>query len=126
MTELPYTIENITLVQEFLYETKSRISNGVEITFTAKASSEISALSLDFDINVQDIESAIMDLTPENYFRGIDPSNNSDFEVCAFCTEVGENNLQIYLKYGLEVSGLQILVFSNHQPKFPISQPFKN
>ena len=35
MIELPYTVNNIKIIQEFLQETKERISNGVEITFTA-------------------------------------------------------------------------------------------
>ncbi len=36
MIELPYTADNIAIVQKFLRETKERISNGVEITFTGK------------------------------------------------------------------------------------------
>jgi hypothetical protein len=37
MIELPYTLGNIELIQEYLKETKERISNGIEITFSAKA-----------------------------------------------------------------------------------------
>lgn len=125
MTELPYTDDNIALVQEFIDETKKRNSDGVDITFTGKASSELEDLVLEFDIDASDIESAIMDLTTENYYRGIDPSVKADFKVCAFCTSIGENNIKIYLKYGLEAVGLQILLFSNHVPKYPMSQPFK-
>lgn len=126
MTELPYTIDNIILIQEFITETKKRISDGVNITFTRKASSELEDLLLEFDINATDIESAVMGLTTENYFRGIDPSGSADFNVCAFCTSVGNDNVEIYLKYGLEADGLQILLFSNHIPDYPMSQPFKN
>jgi hypothetical protein len=36
MIELPYTVDNVEIIQEFLKETKERISNGIEITFTAK------------------------------------------------------------------------------------------
>ena len=126
MTELPFTLNNISIIQDFLDETKKRISEGVEITFTKKASSELEDLALQFDIEVNDIESAILNLTTENYYRGIDPSGSADFNVCAFCTIVGDNNIKIYLKYGLEVNGLQILLFSNHQPNFPMTQPFKN
>ena len=43
---------NVALVQEFLDQTRKRISNGVEITFTKKASDELLDLMLDFDINV--------------------------------------------------------------------------
>ncbi len=74
MIELPYTVDNIKIVQEFLNETKQRISNGVEIIFTAKANAELQYLMLEYDINVIDIEYAILNLTPENYYRGIDPS----------------------------------------------------
>ena len=41
---------------------------------------------LNNDIEVDDIMEAIENLTTENYFRGIDPSPKTDFEVCAFCT----------------------------------------
>lgn len=126
MIELPYTADNISLIQEFLDETRRRISLGTEITFTRKASEELGQLVLDFDILVADIESAIENLSTDNYFRGIDPSGKGDFEVCAFCTYVGKDNVQIYLKYGLESEGLQILLFSNHVPNYPMTQPFKN
>jgi hypothetical protein len=125
MIELPYTEENIVIIQEFLKETKERISNGVEITFTAKANSELQDLMLEYDISVADIEYAILNLTTENYFRGIDPSGKGDFNVCAFRTFVGKDELEIYLKYGIEKDGLQILIFSNHIPDFPMNQPFK-
>lgn len=126
MTELPYTEDNVSILQDFLDETKKRISEGVEITFTKKASSELEDLALIYDIEVSDIEAAISNLTTENYYRGIDPFMSADFNVCAFCTIIGEDDIEIYLKYGLEVSGLQILLFSNHQPDFPMTQPFKN
>ncbi len=126
MTELPYTVENVALIQQFLDETRKRISDGVEIIFTKKANVELQDLVLDFEIELSDIEIAITNLSIENYYRGIDPSGNADFNVCAFCTFVGKNNLEIYLKYGLEVNGLQILLFSNHVPSYPMTQPFKN
>jgi hypothetical protein len=126
MKILPYTTENVALVQEFLDQTRKRISNGAEITFTKKASDELQNLMLDFDINVSDVEAAIENLSPENYFRGIDPSGGKDFNVCAFCTTVGKDKLEIYLKYGVQVAGLQILLFSNHVPDFPKNYPFKN
>jgi hypothetical protein len=126
MLELPNTAQNITLIQNFLDETRRRLIEGVEITFTGKANLELQVLVLDFDIELDDIEEAIENLTTENYYRGIDPSNSSDFNVCAFCTKIGKSNVEIYLKYGLEVSGLQILLFSNHLPKYPMAQPFKN
>ncbi|EMY82282.1 hypothetical protein pgond44_03578 [Psychroflexus gondwanensis ACAM 44] len=126
MTELTYTVNNIAVIQKFIDETKKRISDGVDITFTGKASSELGDLVLEFDIDATDIESAVMDLTTDNYYRGIDPSGRADFNVCAFCTSVGEDTVEIYLKYGLEVKGLQILLFSNHIPNYPMTQPFKN
>ncbi|WP_323033783.1 hypothetical protein [Paracoccus sp. (in: a-proteobacteria)] len=126
MTELPYTLHNVSIIQEFLDETKKRMSEGVEITFTKKASSELENLALIYDIEVNDIEAAISNLTIENYYRGVDPSGSADFNVCAFCTTFGKDDIEIYLKYGLEVHGLQILLFSNHQPNFPMTQPFKN
>lgn len=126
MSELPYTDYNIALVQEFLDETKKRISQGIEITFTNKASNELSELAIFYDIEADDIQKVIENLTTENYYRGIDPSPKTDFEVCAFCTKVGKDNLEIYLKYGLHVDGIQILLFSNHVPDHPMSQPFKN
>jgi len=126
MTELPYTIDNLNLVQEFIDETRKRIAAGVEITFSRKASSELEELALEFDIDVNDIQDAIQNLSTDNYYRGIDPSGRSDFDVCAFCTNIGSDKVQIYLKYGLQVSGLQILLFSNHKPDFPMTQPFKN
>jgi len=126
MTELPYTVDNITVIQEFIDETRKRIADGVNITFTRKASSELEDLVLEFDIDATNIESAIMGLTTEKYYRGIDPSGRADFNVCAFCTSVGDDNVEIYLKYGLEADGLQILLFSNHVPNYPMNQPFKN
>lgn len=71
MTELPYTVSNVALIQEFLDETRKRISEGIEITFTYKASVELGELALDFDIELADIENAIEDLSTENYYRGI-------------------------------------------------------
>ena len=126
MKELPYTVDNIEVIQEFIKETRERISNGVDITFTSKASSELEDLMLEYDITVGDIENSILNLTTENYYRGIDPSGNADFNVCAFRTFVGKDNVEIYLKYGLESNGLQILIFSNHIPDYPMNQPFKN
>ena len=126
MIELPYTVDNIELIQEFIYETRERISNGVTITFTGKASSELEDLMLEYDITVDDIEYTILNLSPENYYRGIDPSGSADFNVCAFRAFVGKDNVEIYLKYGLEANGLQILIFSNHIPDYPMEQPFKN
>ena len=126
MIELPNTIDNIKIIQEFLFETKKRISEGVDITFTRKAISELEEMMLDYDLNEDDIEYAILNLTPENYYRGIDPSRSADFNVCAFGVFVGSDNIEVYLKYGFEVNGLQILIFSNHMPDFPMSQPFKN
>ncbi|AWA31116.1 hypothetical protein HYN48_14020 [Flavobacterium magnum] len=126
MTVLPYTEYNISLIQEFLDETKRRLSQGIQITFTAKANLELTDLALDYDIEGEDIEHAIQNLTTENYYRGIDPSGNADFNVCAFCTFVGKDKIEIYLKYGLEANGLQILLFSNHVPDYPMTQPFKN
>ncbi len=126
MTELPYTEDNIIIIQDFLDETKRRISEGVEITFTNKANMELQDLALDFDFDVKDIELAIENLTTENYYRGIDPSGSADFNVCAFSVTIGKVDLEIYLKYGLEVDGLQILLFSNHIPNYTMTQPFKN
>lgn len=80
---------------------------------------------LEYEISVSDIEYAILNLTTENYYRGIDPSGKGDFNVCAFRTFVGKDELEIYLKYGLEKDGLQILIFSNHIPDFQMNQPFK-
>lgn len=126
MTELTYTVDNMAVIQEFIDETKKRISEAVNITFNGKASSELGDLVLEFDIDATDMESEVMDLTTDNYYRGIDPSGRADFNVCAFCTSVGENTVEIYLKYGLEAEGSQILLFSNHVPNYPMTQPFKN
>lgn len=126
MIELPYTDENVDLVQEFLNETNERIADGATLTFNTKSSNELSELALLHDITPSDILDAIQNLTTENYSRGIDPSTRGDFKICAFCTTVGSENIEVYLKYGLEIDGLQILVFSNHPPKFPMSKPFKN
>ncbi|MEL7194925.1 MAG: hypothetical protein AAFO96_20900 [Bacteroidota bacterium] len=126
MKILPYTEANVKIVQEFLDETKERISNGATITFTKKSQDELTLLNIDHDITIEDIEAAIFHLTPSNYYRGIDPSKSADFNVCAFYTEIGLERVGIYLKYGFEVKGLQILIFSNHPPKYPMDQPFKD
>lgn len=126
MKVLPYTVDNIEIIQEFLTETKTRISNGVTITFTVKASTELEDLMLDYDISADDIEYTILNLSAENYYSGIDPSKSADFNVCAFRAFVGKDNVEIYLKYGLEANGLQILISSNHIPDYPMNQPFKN
>lgn len=47
------------------------LPGGVEITFTKKASSELEDLTLEFDINVDDIENAIDNLCTEDYYRGL-------------------------------------------------------
>ena len=126
MTELTNTIENISLIQKFIDETRKRILDGVDITFTKKASSELEDLALIYDIEVGDIEYAISNLSIDNYYRGIDPSGKADFNVCAFSVQIGGDNLEIYLKYGLQVDGFQILLFSNHVPDYPMTLPFKN
>ena len=126
MTELPYTVDNIEIVQKFINETRERITNGVNITYTGKASSELEDIMLEYDITANDIEYTILNLTTDNYYRGIDPSGSADFNVCAFRTFMGKDNIEIYLKYGLEANGLQILIFSNHIPDYPMEQPFKN
>lgn len=125
MIQLPYTIDNIALIQDFIDDTRKRIAGGAEIIFTKKASSELEDLTLEYDINVNDIEYAIDNLCTEDYYRGVDPSGSADFNVCAFCTTVEKENVEIYLKYGLEVNGLQILLFSNHVPDYPMTKPFK-
>ena len=68
MTILPYTINNLVLIQEFINETRNRIADGVEITFTQKANSELEDLTLEFNIDIADIETAIANLSPENYY----------------------------------------------------------
>lgn len=55
MTELPNTTESISLIQELLNETRKRLSEGTEITFSHKANMELQVLALDFDLNVSDI-----------------------------------------------------------------------
>jgi len=126
MTILPFTELNVEIIQEFLTKTKRRISNGADLIFTGKAQSELIELNLDYNITTDNIENAILNLTTEDYFRGIDPSGQADYEICAFYARVGEENIGIYLKYGLEANGLQILIFSNHAPTYPMNQPFKN
>lgn len=123
---ITYTVDNKEIIQEFLTETRDRISNGVDITFSAKASSELEYLMLEYNITADDIEYAILNLSTENYYTGIDPSGKGDFDVCAFRTLIGKDNIEIYLKYGLETNDLQILIFSNHIPDYPMDQPFKN
>jgi len=123
---LPFTQSNVKLVQDFIDETKQRILDGITITFTNKAQTELAELSLTYDLDTDDIERAILNLTPEDYYRGIDPSGKADFDVCAFYTNIGNDKVGIYLKYGLEKRGLQILIFSNHAPAYPMNQPFKN
>ena len=125
MTELLFTVDNVIIVQSFIDETRRRISDGVQITFTKKSVLELEDLMLEFDISTADIESAIMDLDTFNYYRGIDLSGKADFNVCAFCATVGISSIEIYLKYGLESSGSQILLFSNHLPNYSMNKPFK-
>jgi hypothetical protein len=126
MIKLPNTNNNIKLVQDFIDETKKRISLGVDITFTRKATLELNNMMLEFNISLEDIENSILNLTPTNYYRGIDPSGGTDFNVCAFRVFMGNDKIEIYLKYGLEIDGLQILIFSNHLPAYPMNQPFIN
>ena len=126
MIELPYTVDNKKLVQDFIDETRKRISDGVEIKFVGRAIKDLEDLQLQYDITADDIEYAILNLTPENYYRGIDPSHQGDYDLCAFRTFVGKDKVEIYLKYGLQKTGLEVLVFSNHIPEHPMSQPFKN
>ena len=125
MIKLSNTPANIVLIQDFIDETGKRIRAGVDIEFTHKAFTELKSLMSNYDINDDDIQDAILNLTVKNYHRGIDPSANEDFNVCSFCVIIGAENVEIYLKYGLEVDGLQILLFSNHVPKYPMTKPFK-
>ena len=46
MKTLPNTNSNRTIVQAFIDETKNRIINGVDITFTSKDQSELADLNL--------------------------------------------------------------------------------
>lgn len=125
MTELKYTTDNVELIQEFLDETKRRIAKGVDLTFTNGVKDQIEDLAMDYDLDTADIIKAILDLTAENYYQGLDASPKNDYQVCAFCTTVGFEKVEIYLKYGLQKQGLEILLFSCHIPDFPITQPFK-
>jgi len=95
MKLLPNTESNIDLIQEFLSETKKRISNGTTITFTKKSQDELSILAINYNISYDDVETAIINLTPENYYRGIDPSKSADFDVCAFQTSIGSDRVEI-------------------------------
>ena len=125
MTELTYTEENVEIIQNFLDETKTRLSLGVEVTYTKKAYKELKDLSLEYDIDLNDITTAIVNLEIGNYYQGTELSFNSDFDICAFNTNVSDNNINIYLKYGLSKEGSTILVFSNHEPNHPMTTPFK-
>lgn len=62
MIQLPYTTDNVTLVQDFINETRTRIMNGQEITFSSKASQELEELALEYDITASDIEHTILNL----------------------------------------------------------------
>lgn len=81
-------------------------------------------LNVDYEISTKDIENTILNLTVEEYHARMDPSKTEDFNVGPFCSEI--DGIQIYLKYGLQDAGLQILVFSNHVPSFPMTHPIKN
>ncbi len=61
-----------------------------------------------------------------NNYEGLSQILNFRFQFCAFRAFLGQDELEIYLKYELEKDGLQILIFSNHIPNFPMNQPFKN
>lgn len=52
---------------------------------------------LEYDISIDDIEYTILNLSPENYYRGIDPSGSADFNVCAFRAFVGKDNIEIWI-----------------------------
>jgi len=125
MKKLTPTPFNMALIQSFIDRTKERIGNGTSITLTSKAQNELGELNINNGITVDDIENAILNLTTDDYHRGIDPSSQSDFEVCAFRAVIGQASIEIYLKYGLQVDGIQILVFSNHLPDYPMSTPLK-
>ena len=126
MTELPYTEGNVELIQEFIDESRKRIADGQDITFTSGASRQLEELEENYEITASDIEYAILNLTVENYYRGVDPSDRiGDFRVCAFRAFVGKAQIEIYLKYGLQEEGLEILIFSNHKPEYDMTQPFK-
>ncbi len=102
MQKLIDNIENRLLILEFIEETKRRLLQGVEITFSYKASMELQDLVLDSDISVSDIEFVLMNLKTEHYYRGIDPSGKNDFNVCAFCVNIGIKNIEIYLNLVLK------------------------
>lgn len=126
MTELPNTSVSRQLINDFISETRGRLAKGQDLTFTKKALLELESLNLEYDITEDDIQDAIMNLNVRDYFRGADLSGNEDFNVCAFRVLVGEDNIEIYLKYGLLVDGVEILLFSNHIPIRPMVQPFNN
>lgn len=115
MIQLADSAKNIEIIQGFIDETRKRIIAGTEITFTNKAVRELEELMLNHDFNADTIENVIFELQTKNYYRGIDPSGKGDFNVCAFSIHIG-----------IEVKGSQILIFSNHSPKYPIKTPFKN
>jgi hypothetical protein len=126
MTELPNTKESKELVQEFIDKTKEMINDGAELIISRKAQNELQDLMLDFDIEFEDIEDAILNLSPDNYYRGIDLTGRADYDICAFRCFIGESNTEIYLKYGISKRGIDILIFSNHPPNFPMNEPFAN
>lgn len=126
MTELPNTSVNRQLIKDFIIESKNRISNGQDLTFTNKATRELENLTLEHDITEDDIQDAILNLNVRDYYRGVNLSGAADYDVCAFRVLIGEDDVEIYLKYGLLVDGVEILLFSNHIPDYRMVQPFNN
>jgi hypothetical protein len=125
-TKLQLTQVNIDKIKVFLDETRNRMMNGQELIFQKRSVEQLELLSLDFGITRNDVYTAILNLKTDDYYRGIDPSDgNGDFDVCTFSTCVGKKSTKIYLKYGLRKEGLEILVFSNHEPKFVMNNPLK-
>ncbi len=124
MKEYFNTETNRSLVQSFLDRTIDILDNGGFLTFTNKAQNELDYLTITEFIEKEDIKEAIYSLVIEDYYRGINESLEGDFEVCAF--RVFINHTEIYLKYGLQREGIQILIFSTHKPFLRMNQPFLN
>ena len=69
-----------------------------------------------------DAKEIILDLTPENYYKGLGAGTRENEQICEFGTWVGED--EIYIKLLMDTGDERAFCFSFHKAERAIAYPF--
>ncbi len=76
----------------------------------------------DLGINRQDATERILQLTPQDYYKGLGPGHRENERICGFGTRIGEE--EIYIKLLLNTESRRAICFSFHRAERGIEYPF--